>query len=101
MVVAGRYRLICIDEFHGSNIAVGRQADVVIWFDFAALCEIPRSRNDYLELERSYPTLILSNVPLPASASSRKTVIFRGERPPQGRMTEKRGPVERFRPRST
>lgn len=40
-----------------------RQADDVIWFDFQDLCEGPRSQNDYIELARSYHTLLVSNVP--------------------------------------
>ena len=48
----------------GREIAVRRRADGVIWFDFAALCETPRSQNDYLELAEANHTLILSNVPV-------------------------------------
>ncbi len=54
----------------GRDVVVRRQADGVIWFDFAALCETPRSQNDYLELAQSYHTLILSNVPLLATKDS-------------------------------
>ena len=54
----------------GRDVAVRWQADGVIWFDFAALCETPRSQNDYLELAQSYHTLILSNVPLLATKDS-------------------------------
>jgi len=54
----------------GRDVGVRRQADGVIWFDFAALCETPRSQNDYLELAQSYHTLILSNVPLLATKDS-------------------------------
>jgi cell division protein ZapE len=41
---------------------VAHAADV-IWFDFATLCEGPRSQNDYLALAEEYHTLILSGVP--------------------------------------
>ena len=44
-------------------IPLRRRADGVAWFDFAALCEGPRSVADYVELARSYNTLLLSDVP--------------------------------------
>ena len=54
----------------GRDIALRKRADGVIWFDFAALCETPRSQNDYLELAEANHTLILSNVPLLGSKDS-------------------------------
>ena len=38
-------------------------ADGVAWFDFAALCEGPRSAADYIELARGFHTVLLSGVP--------------------------------------
>ncbi len=49
---------------YGREIALRKRAANVIWFDFAALCETPRSQNDYLELAQANHTLILSNVPM-------------------------------------
>ena len=49
---------------YGRDIALRRRAEGVIWFDFAALCETPRSQVDYLELAQANHTLILSNVPM-------------------------------------
>lgn len=48
---------------NGREIPVRRRAANVIWFDFAALCEGPRAVPDYIELARTYPTVILSGVP--------------------------------------
>lgn len=45
-------------------IAVRAAAAGAVWFDFAALCEGPRSAEDYIEIAREYPTLLLSDVPL-------------------------------------
>lgn len=39
-------------------------ADDVVWFDFAQLCEGPRSQNDYIELAMVYHAVLLSNVPV-------------------------------------
>jgi cell division protein ZapE len=35
----------------------------VIWFDFRAICDGPRSQDDYIELSRLYQTVLISNVP--------------------------------------
>jgi cell division protein ZapE len=52
------------------DITVRKRAEGVIWFDFDALCETPRSQNDYLELAQEHHTLILSNVPVLATKES-------------------------------
>jgi cell division protein ZapE len=41
-------------------VAVG--ADTA-WFEFRALCEGPRSQNDYIDIARLYGTVFLANVP--------------------------------------
>lgn len=40
------------------------EADDIVWFDFAELCDGPRSQNDYIELARIYHAVILSQVPI-------------------------------------
>lgn len=50
-------------EVNGRGIAVKRRADGVIWFDFDALCEGPRSVADYIELAQSFNTVLVSGVP--------------------------------------
>jgi cell division protein ZapE len=47
----------------GRKINCIARDDSVIWFDFAELCEGPRSARDYIELASNYSHLILSNVP--------------------------------------
>jgi len=44
-------------------IPTRRHADGVAWFDFAALCEGPRSQEDYIELARAFHTVLLSGIP--------------------------------------
>lgn len=51
-------------EIHGRDIPFHRRADGIIWFDFAALCAGPRSQNDYIEIARSFQTVILSGLPI-------------------------------------
>lgn len=50
-------------EVLGRSIQTRRVADDLIWFDFPALCEGPRSAADYVELATEYHTVLLSGVP--------------------------------------
>jgi cell division protein ZapE len=50
-------------EIEGRTILARQVADDVAWFDFSALCDGPRSQNDYIELAREYHTVLISNVP--------------------------------------
>ena len=49
---------------NGRSIVARRSAKGIAWFDFAALCDGPRSQADYIEIARWYPSVILSNVPV-------------------------------------
>ena len=50
-------------EVLGRTLRPRRVADDLIWFDFKALCEGPRSAADYVELAKEYHTVLLSDVP--------------------------------------
>lgn len=50
-------------EVEGRLIRARYLSEGVAWFDFAELCDGPRSQNDYIELAREYHSVILSNVP--------------------------------------
>ncbi len=54
----------------GRTIVARRRAGSAVWFDFAALCDGPRSQRDYLEIARRYAVVFLSGVPAlgPATA---------------------------------
>jgi cell division protein ZapE len=47
----------------GRPLAARRRAGSAVWFDFAALCDGPRSQRDYLELARRFAVMIVSGVP--------------------------------------
>jgi cell division protein ZapE len=47
----------------GREIPVRRRADGVAWFDFAHICGGPRSQLDYVEIARSFHTVIIAGVP--------------------------------------
>ena len=50
-------------DINGRDIRAQRCAKGVAWFDFASLCDGPRSQSDYIEIARWYPTVIVSGVP--------------------------------------
>lgn len=50
-------------DVNGRGIGSRRSCEDVVWFDFDALCNGPRSQNDYIELAKIYHAVILSNVP--------------------------------------
>lgn len=55
---------VAIDlEVEGRFIPTKRAAEEVVWFEFLALCDGPRSQNDYIELAREYHAVLISNVP--------------------------------------
>ncbi len=51
-------------EIEGREIPARMSGDGVAWFEFADLCEGPRSQNDYIELAMIYSTVLVSNVPV-------------------------------------
>ena len=51
-------------EVLGRAIPARKSAKGIVWFEFQALCEGPRSQQDYIEIARWYPTVILSGVPV-------------------------------------
>lgn len=57
---------ICADqvlEVEGRPIRARYLGEDVAWFDFLALCDGPRSQNDYIELAREFHAVVLSDVP--------------------------------------
>lgn len=44
-------------------IPIKRRGDGVAWFDFSALCLGPRAVSDYIELAKSFNTVLISEVP--------------------------------------
>lgn len=51
-------------EVNGRKLKALRRSDDVVWFEFAELCDGPRSQNDYIELAREFHAVIISNVPV-------------------------------------
>jgi cell division protein ZapE len=47
----------------GRLLAARRRAGSAVWFEFATLCDGPRSQRDYLELACRFSVLFLSDIP--------------------------------------
>ena len=69
-VLAGQFRSLsgqaptaATIEINGRDIPARALGAGVAWFDFAALCEGPRSASDYIEIARDFHTVLLSGVP--------------------------------------
>ncbi|MDF1767045.1 MAG: cell division protein ZapE [Gammaproteobacteria bacterium] len=50
-------------ELLGRELAIRKEGEGVVWFDFGALCDGPRSAFDYVELARLFHTVLLSGIP--------------------------------------
>ena len=50
-------------DINGREIRARQCAKGIAWFDFADICDGPRSQNDYIEIARWYPAIIVSGVP--------------------------------------
>lgn len=51
-------------EVLGRRLQTLRCAKSVVWFDFVDICDGPRSQEDYIEIARCYPTVIVSGIPI-------------------------------------
>jgi len=52
----------------GRTLVARRCAGSAVWFDFAALCDGPRSQRDYLELAQRFAVVFLSDIPVMSAA---------------------------------
>ena len=50
-------------DVEGRSIIARCISDDVAWFEFKAICDGPRSQNDYIELAREFHAVIISDVP--------------------------------------
>lgn len=51
-------------DIEGRSILTRRCGDGVAWFDFAEICDGPRSQNDYIELAQLFQTVLVGKVPV-------------------------------------
>lgn len=50
-------------DIEGRDIDVVAISEDVVWFDFYAICDGPRSQNDYIELACEFHSVLISNLP--------------------------------------
>jgi len=50
-------------SIEGRPLTARRVAADVVWFDFASICDGPRSQSDYVEIARDFHTVLVSRVP--------------------------------------
>ena len=50
-------------DIEGRPIPYLKVCEDIAWFTFEALCDGPRSQNDYIELAREFQTVLLSDIP--------------------------------------
>lgn len=55
-------------QVEGRSIPSRLVGEDVVWFDFQALCNGPRSQNDYIEIAREFHAVLVSNVPVMTAA---------------------------------
>src|SRR5690606_7901081 len=55
-------------QVEGRPIPARYLCEDVVWFNFAALCDGPRSQNDYIEIAREFHAVLVSAVPVMTSA---------------------------------
>jgi cell division protein ZapE len=58
------------------TINMVKRSDDVIWFNFNDICQPPRSQDDYLDLCKSFHTIIISNVPVIDERDNSSITLF-------------------------
>lgn len=48
----------------GRAVPVVRDSENAVWFEFAAICDGPRSQEDYIEIARDYQSVLVEHVPV-------------------------------------
>ncbi|MEX0975933.1 MAG: cell division protein ZapE [Woeseia sp.] len=62
-ITAGHFETDVEIDVSGRRISCRRRAAGIVWFDFQELCAGPRSQEDYIEIARWYPSVIVSDMP--------------------------------------
>ncbi len=51
-------------EILGRKINVKKRTGKIVWFEFADICTVPRSQNDYLAIAEEFTTVLISDIPI-------------------------------------
>lgn len=63
-IAPGRVEVAKQLDIAGRSVSTVLEAKGIVWFEFAEICEGPRSQQDYIEVARCYQTVIVSDVPV-------------------------------------
>jgi cell division protein ZapE len=64
VAVEGEIKLAVDLDIEGRLIPARKVAEDIVWFEFAAICEGPRSQNDYIEVAREFHSVMITGVPI-------------------------------------
>ncbi len=62
-ITSGQFESDVKIDVHGRPVCCRRRAAGIVWFDFQELCAGPRSQEDYIEIARWYPSVVVSDMP--------------------------------------
>jgi cell division protein ZapE len=60
----------------GRDINVIKSTQDVVWFEFDAICHVPRSQKDYLEIAQKFKTVFISDIPIIESNEKDTICLF-------------------------
>lgn len=63
-------------EICDRSIQVVKRTNEIIWFDFKAICTVPRSQKDYLAIAEQYKTVFISDIPIINPDEKDKICLF-------------------------
>lgn len=74
--LAGEFQEQGVISIQNRDIPYLKCGGATIWFAFDALCNLPRSQLDYLEIADKYDNIFLSDVPLLTEGHTLQTIMF-------------------------
>jgi cell division protein ZapE len=63
-------------HIHGRWIPIKKKSSQTIWFEFADICNVPRSQQDYLTIAEQFKTVFISNIPVISSDAKDQICLF-------------------------
>lgn len=65
--------VLCVQK---RDIAIVKRSEHAVWFEFDAICYLPRSQLDYLEIAQRFKLIFISNVPLLTEKDTVRALLF-------------------------
>ncbi len=63
-------------SIEGRSIETIKHSIGIVWFEFSAICDGPRGASDYIEIARTFQTVLISNVPIMNNSRDDNTKRF-------------------------